>query len=96
MFITSLSIRRQILAGIIALTSLAAPFAATAAEMTQPGTVQPGPAEQRLHDSGGRRTDLQIARGRPSQREVAARVSDERANWSYQQWEEYARSMRGM
>ena len=52
--------------------------------------------EERLHDSNGRQTDLQIARSRPSNREVAARVRDERSNWSYEQWDAYARSMRGM
>lgn len=94
MSINSLSTRRQILAGVIALASVAAPFAATA-ETAQPGTIQPGSAEQRLHESNGRQTDLQIARGRPSQREVAARVRDERANWSPEQWDAYGRSMRG-
>ena len=96
MSITSISTRRHILAGVIALTSFASPFAAAAAETAQTGTFQPNSAEERLHESNGRQTDLEIARGRLSQREVAARVRDERANWSYQQWDEYARSMRGM
>jgi hypothetical protein len=96
MFPTSLSIRRQILAGVIALTSFAAPFAATAAETAQAGTSQPNATEERLHESSGRQTDLQIARARPSQREVAQRIRDKRATWSQDQWDEYARSMRGM
>lgn len=89
------SIRRPILAGVFTLAALAAPFAAMAAEVSQPGTIQPGSVEERLHGSNGRQTDLQIARARPSNREVAARVRGERSTWSYEQWDAYARSMRG-
>jgi hypothetical protein len=95
MSINSVSTRRQILAGAIALTSFATPFAAAAAEPALSGTVKPGSAEERLHESNGRQSDLQIARARPSQRDVAAQLRDERSGWSYQQWDDYARSMRG-
>lgn len=87
--------RHQILAGVISLTSLAASFGAAAAETAQTWTIKPGSAEDRLHESSGRQSDLQISRGRPSDRENAARVREERGNWSYQQWDEYARSLRG-
>lgn len=59
------------------------PFAETA----QTWTIKPDSVEEGLHDSTGRKTDLQIARRRPSDREVAARVRDER-NWSFKQWDE--------
>ncbi len=95
MSIDSISIRRQILAGVISLTAFAAPFAAAADQTAQNWTIKPGSAEERLHESNGRQTDLQIARNRPSYREIAARVRDERSNWTYQQWDDYARSMRG-
>jgi hypothetical protein len=87
--------RRQILAGVIYLTSFAASFGAAAAETAQTWTIKPGSAEERLHESNGRQSDLQIARNRPSQRELAAQVRDERSGWSIQQWDEYARSLRG-
>jgi hypothetical protein len=87
--------RYQILAGVIYLTSFAASFGAAAAETAQTWTIKPGSAEERLHESSGRQSDLQITRGRPSDRENAARVRDERSNWSYQQWDAYGRSMRG-
>jgi hypothetical protein len=95
MSINSIFTRRQILAGVISLTALAAPFAATAAETAQTWTIKPGSAEERLHQSSGRQTDLQIARMRPSDRENAARARDERSNWSYEQWDAYARSLAG-
>ena len=87
--------RRQILAGVVSLTSLAASFGAATAETAPTWTIKPGSVEERLHASSGRQSDLRIARGRPSDRENAARVRDERSNWSYQQWDEYARSLRG-
>jgi hypothetical protein len=96
MSLNSIFTRRQILAGVISLTALAAPLAAEATETAQTWTIQPGSAEERLHESNGRQTDLQIARMRPSNRENAARVRDERSNWTYQQWDAYARSMAGM
>lgn len=96
MSITSfLPARRHILAGVIALTSFAALAGAAAAETPQTWKINPGSAEERLHASNGRQTNLQISRSRPSQRELAAQVRDERSNWSYQQWDDYARSMRG-
>lgn len=91
MSIKSLSFRRPILAGVLSLAALAAPFAATANEVQ----IKPGSVEERLHESNGRQTDLQIARERLSNREVAARVRDMRSTWSYEQWDAYARSMRG-
>ena len=87
--------RRHILAGVIALTSFAALAGPAAAETSQTWTIKPGSAEERLHASSGRQTDLQIARARPSQRELAAQARDERSTWSYQQWDDYARTMRG-
>jgi hypothetical protein len=87
--------RHHILAGVIYLTSFAASFDAAAAETAQTWAIKPGSAEERLHESSGRQSDLQITRGRPSDRENAARVRDERSSWSYQQWDEYGRSMRG-
>jgi hypothetical protein len=95
MSITSL-FRRQVLASAIALAAFAMPFVATAEEKPQTETIQPRSAEARLHDSNGRQTDLQIARSRPDNRDVAARVRDECATWSPQQWDKYARSMHGM
>jgi hypothetical protein len=90
------STRRQVLAGVISLASLAAlAGTAVAADSAQTATIKPGSVEERLHDSNGRQTDLQIARARPGDREVAARVRDARSNWSYEQWDAYARSMRG-
>jgi hypothetical protein len=86
-----LSFRRPILAGVLSLAALAAPFAVTAAQ----AQIKSGSVEERLHESNGRQTDLQIARERPSNREVAARVRDARSTWSYEQWDAYARSMRG-
>jgi Ni/Co efflux regulator RcnB len=91
--------RRQLLASVVALAALTAPLAATAADNTQAlqtQTAQPSSIEERLHESTGRQTDLQIARSRPDIREVEARVRDERANWTPDQWDEYARTMRGM
>ena len=96
MSINSLSpTRRQIVAGVIYLTSFAASIGAAAAETAPAWTIKPGSAEEQLHTSNGHETDLQIARRRPSYREVAARVRDERSNWSAKQWDEYARSMPG-
>jgi hypothetical protein len=94
MSINSLSLTRRRLAAVIALTSFAS-IGAAAAEPAQTWTIKSGSAEERLHASNGRQTDLQIARARPSNREVTARTRDERSNWSYQQWDDYARSMRG-
>jgi hypothetical protein len=95
MSIPSLSFRRPILAGLVSLAALAAPVAATAAEVQQTWAIKSGSAEERLHESSGRQTDLQIARVRPSNREIAARAQDERSTWSYEQWDAYARSLRG-
>jgi hypothetical protein len=96
MSIKSLSpARRRFLAGAFYLGIFAATIGVAAAETAQTWTIKPGSAEERLHASSGRQTDLQIARARPSQRDVAAQVRDERSNWSYQQWDAYARGMRG-
>jgi hypothetical protein len=96
MSIISLSpTRRQILASVIYLTSFAASIGAAAAETAPAWTITPGSAEEQLHTSNGRETEIQIARSRPSYRDVAARVRDERSNWSAQQWDAYARSMGG-
>jgi len=89
------STRGRILAGVISLIAVAAPFTATAMETAQTLTIKPGSVEERLHNSNSRQTDLQISRTRPSDRDAAARVRDERSNWSYEQWDAYARSMRG-
>jgi hypothetical protein len=84
--------RQRVFAALLALASLAS---AAGAAVAQPATIQPGSVEERLHSSSGRQTDLQIARTRPTQRDVAARVRDERSGWTYQQWDDYARSLRG-
>jgi hypothetical protein len=90
------SARRQILAGAFSLAAFAAlAGAAAAAENQQSWTIKAGSVEERLHESNGRQTNLEIARGRLSDREIAARVRDERSGWSYAQWDAYARSMRG-
>jgi hypothetical protein len=97
MFRNSLSsTRRQLFAAVIALTSIAASAGAASAQSYETSAIKPGSVEEQVHSSSGRQTDLQIARNRPTQREVAARVRDERSNWSYEQWDAYARSMRGM
>jgi hypothetical protein len=89
------STRRTLFAAVVALTSVAASVGVASAESYETSTIKPGSVEEQLHASSGRQTDLQIARNRPTQREVAARVRDERSAWSYEQWDAYARSMRG-
>ena len=94
MSITSLSTRRQILAGVIALTSVVAPFAA-AAETVQPVTIQPGSAEERLQ--------LSSTAARPTSRSPAAVRASARSPREFatsaptgRRVDAYARSMRGM
>jgi hypothetical protein len=92
MFTDTLSTtRRQIFGTVIVLATIASIGMASAQHVQS----QPASAEEQLHNSSGRETDLQIARNRPTQRETAARVRDERSTWSYAQWDAYARSLRG-
>jgi hypothetical protein len=87
-------VRRRALASVISLASFAVSIGAAASEMPQVSAVNPASAQERLHASSGRETDRQIAQSRPNQREVAARVREERSTWSYEQWDAYGRSMR--
>lgn len=90
------STRRQLLGAVIVLTALAASAGVVAAQPAQTWPIKPDSVEERLHDSNGRESDLQIARSRPSQLgEAARRMRDERSTWSIKQWDEYARSMAG-